>query len=119
MFQSIHRHCYRSELEQGKNVRLIYNGRILAGDHYTLDFLGMNNGCVIHVQISEHQNAERTPTATVRNDLDIGVLFVPLLTLAFILGWSFVVSFDDYFDATSIVILSFLSGIFILFACIL
>lgn len=101
-------------MEEGKNVRLIYNGRILGGDHYTLEFLGINNGCVIHAQISDHQNTQGIQTTMDMHDLDIGFLFVPMMSLAFILGWTFVVAFDDLFSVTSVVILSFLTGIFIL-----
>lgn len=106
-------------MEQGKNVRLIYNGRILAGDHYTLNFLGINNGCVIHAQISDHQTTQGTHTSVDLHDLDIGFLFVPLMSLAIVLCWVFVISFDDLFGVASIIILSFLSVLFILLAFVL
>ena len=106
-------------MEQGKNIRLIYNGRILAGDHYSLDFLGITNGCVIHAQISEHQGVAGSSVIAETQDLDIGFLFVPMMSLAFILGWTLVVTYDDLFSTSSIIILSFLSGIFVLIAYIL
>ena len=106
-------------MEQGKNVRLIYNGRILGGDHYSLEYLGINNGCVVHAQISEHQSTQGTTPTMDLHDLDIGFLFVPLMSLAMILCWIFVISFDDLFGVVSIVILSFLSALFVLIAFIL
>jgi len=113
------RHCYAREMNEGKNVRLIYNGRILAGDHYTLDFLGINNGCVIHAQISDYQSAQRTTASVELHDLNIGHLLVPLLSLGLMLCWICVISYEELFNVTSIIMLSFLSVIFVLIAFVL
>ena len=99
-------------MEQGKNVRLIYNGRILQGDDNSLEFLGINDGCVIHAQISEHQNISDTSNQ-LQHDLELGFLLLPSIIFALILGWIAVLSFDDIFSAFSIITLTFLTILFV------
>ncbi len=105
--------CFENELRQGHNVRLVYNGRILQGDNNSLEFLGLKNGCVIHAQVSEYQ-----ADSIVSDDsgLEIGHLFAPFIGVVIVSAWLLVFVYDELFNTSSIIILSFLSGIFIFFA---
>ena len=94
-------------------MRLIYNGRILQGDGNSLEFLGINDGCVIHAQISEHQNTSDTSNQLTQHDLELGFLLLPSMIFALILGWIAVLSFDDIFSAFSIITLTFLTILFV------
>lgn len=114
------RYCFPMQTEERKNVRLIFNGRILQGETHALEFFGLSNGCTLHAQISDHQqNTTSHMPHQDESDLEIGYLFIPSITLALILGWVAVLAYDEIFSTISIVILALLSGIFILLAYVI
>ena len=113
------RHCFPTEVEQGKLVRLIFGGRILQEDNQPLHSLGIQDDCAVHAHISEVQQPAPGDHSSRIEDLEIGHLMVPLLTIGLLMGWLAVFVYDDIFSSMSLVILAFLTVLFLLLAFIL
>ncbi len=79
-----------------------------------MEYLGLKSGCVVHVQISEHDSGSSEQRQQDDNELQIGFLLVPFISLSLVLSWIAVFAYDDVFSSLSITILALLTGVLIL-----
>lgn len=109
----ISRKCYPSEVAAGKTIRMIFSGRILAGENDTLHNLGISDGCVIHSVISDPVANGNTPNANARHgvehDLDFSGSFVFIYSFLVVGFWMLIFMYTEWFSTSSIAIMGFLT----------
>lgn len=115
------RTCFPDEVQQGRQVRLIYSGRLLQDDSASISFYDVGNYSVIHGQISDaRQPRQQHQGQSEEGDLDLSRLFLPLITIILCIAWLGVANYSHLFTAMSTAILTIVTGAyaFMLYAMI-
>jgi len=117
------RKFFPRELEEGKQIRFVYAGKILTGDQQKIETFGINKPTVVQCVISEPNSNTTTPGqpqggGAPLQDTDLDLSMVMYITYGILLlsSWSMMFLFEDWFSNMGILLLSMLSvfGYFLL-----
>lgn len=106
------------QYSEGKTIRMIYAGRVLADDTSSLNDLGLKTGAVLHSVISEASSSthsQSTEDSSITRDLDLSPYLVLICTSILMLLWCLNFMYYDYFSVTSMVVLVFFTVLFVIF----
>lgn len=88
-----------------QQVRLIYQGQLLADDSQTLGSLHLPPNCVLHCHVSTRTGPPRAPcppgSEPGPSGLEIGSLLLPLLLLLLLLLWYCQIQYRPFFPLTA------------------
>ncbi|XP_054718698.1 transmembrane and ubiquitin-like domain-containing protein 1 [Uloborus diversus] len=105
---------FSEDLENNRTVRLIFSGQLLQ-DTATLLSYGINENCVIHVQILSAQARQTTSQYSQNSDLDLSHLLWPLLSVILGICWILYFKYPDFFNLMSLGMLFLFTGSFVYF----
>eukprot|EP00111_Clytia_hemisphaerica_P025019 TCONS_00073676-protein len=117
------RKFFPRELEEGKQIRFVYAGKILIGDQQKIETFGINKPTVVQCVISEPNSNTTTPgqpqgggAPLQDTDLDLSMVMYIMYGILLLSSWSMMFLFEDWFSNMGILLLSMLSvfGYFLL-----
>lgn len=138
MFTYYFRRHFSSELSSNKNIRLIFQGKVLHDDEATLRSCGLHDNCVVHCLIHQPRSSmnvqagsdsvdrgtteqpltnairhgQRQP-GPVQREWNLATLLSALITIIISLLWYARIQFYTLFSYTSTGTLGILTGIFL------
>ncbi|KAG1693161.1 Transmembrane and ubiquitin-like domain-containing protein 1 [Nymphon striatum] len=94
---------FAEDLENNKQVKLIFNGRLLLGDHLSLEDHGLFDNCVVHyftISLPNQNAASQNFTASIDENrgLNVGNMLMPLLGLILAILWYGRIHYDIFFN---------------------
>jgi len=124
------RRNFTEEIDNNKNVRLIFNGQVLRDEASSLRSCGLFDKCVVHCLVSalpapsnsaqggnqegnnQHQQSLQTPIQG--QALDVSALFIPILGLVLAMVWYLAFTYNSYFNLMSTTALLGLTSLYFL-----
>ncbi|KFM68704.1 Transmembrane and ubiquitin-like domain-containing protein 1, partial [Stegodyphus mimosarum] len=104
---------FSDDLASNKIVRLIFSGQLLR-DNLTLHHYGIQDRCVIHVQVLQEQAQSNSPISQ-NTDLDLSHLLWPLISIILGVCWVMYFKYPDFFNVMSLSLLFLFTGGFVYF----
>ncbi|XP_035219221.1 transmembrane and ubiquitin-like domain-containing protein 1 [Stegodyphus dumicola] len=102
---------FPGDLASNKIVRLIFSGQLLR-DNLTLHHYGIQDRCVIHVQVLQEQAQSNSPISQ-NTDLDLSHLLWPLISIILGVCWVMYFKYPDFFNVMSLSLLFLFTGGFV------
>lgn len=100
---------FAQELDNGRRVRFVYQGRLLRAEDRSLSFYGLHNNSVIIVAVSGPEGTgspERLQAEEFESpDFDMSRLFFPLVLIIVVIIWAVALSNPGLFSTAAWIML--------------